>query len=153
MTSPDGEQEATVMHSLQIARTYREGLTQILMAEDPQFVETLFSDQFARVAKQLTRLLDAPHVNTKQALRAYHALLILVDETPTFPSIDMDYVARVWKQLKRVRTSHVQSSLEEDALCSVLVGLGGRCLLELYCSWRKTTFPFAEWFSAPSLCI
>lgn len=151
MSHPDGEREASVMECFRVAQTYRDGLQCVsLSAKEDQHVEAMFAEHFARIGKHLSRLLDSDELDAAQAVRAYHALLVLTSETPRFPVVDMAYVARVWRELKAVCAGHAQSSVEEDILCRILAGLAGRTLLELYCAWRRTTFPFAKW--PPSAC-
>jgi hypothetical protein len=104
-----------------------------------EMAEGFFCTQFRALGKCLVRELEAPKVSPSQAAAVHHMLLIVDDELPRFPVIDMCFVAAVWTLLKKAHRSveHGQKEcMEVDILRAVLEGIAGVSVLALFDGWR-----------------
>jgi hypothetical protein len=127
-------EEETVMRLYEEVGNLRESLFHIGGAK---MAQEFFCSQFESVGHCFIKHLEAyPLVSTRQAIPLHNVLLIINEESPRFPVVDMQYVGGLWCQLKAMGTDEADAcSMELQTLRAVLGGIAGGAVVALYDVW------------------
>lgn len=127
-------EEETVMRLYEEVGRLRESLFHI---GGTKMAQEFFCSQFESVGHCLIKHLEAyPFVITRQAIPLHNVLLIINEESPRFPVVDMQYVGGLWCQLKAMGADEADAcSMELQTLRAVLDGIAGGAVVALYDVW------------------